>query len=153
MREILSDLVAEEQHLDQFLQGLSDREWKKPTPAAGWTIQDQVSHLAHVEGLAAEVLEQGKKRIVAEDVIDIDEWTAVVTNHTKEHKRYPLSIAMSNDCGVTWGDPWHIETIEYEVSYPSFLVDRSSTIHGVYTYNRRMIKYVSYKTSELLERQ
>ncbi len=77
MREILSDLVAEEQHLDQFLQGLSDREWKKPTPAAGWTIQDQVSHLAHVEGLAAEVLEQGKKRIVAEDVMDIDEWTAI----------------------------------------------------------------------------
>jgi uncharacterized protein (TIGR03084 family) len=77
MREILSDLVAEEQHLDQFLQSLSDREWKKATPAAGWNIQDQVSHLAHVEGLAAEVLEQGKKRIDAENVIDIDEWTAV----------------------------------------------------------------------------
>jgi len=77
MREILSDLVAEEQHLDQFLQGLNDREWKRATPAAGWTIQDQVSHLAHVESLAAEVLEQGKKRIVAEKVTDIDEWTAV----------------------------------------------------------------------------
>ena len=53
MREILSDLVAEEQHLDQFLQGLADREWKKKTPAEGWTIKDQVSHLAHVEGLVA----------------------------------------------------------------------------------------------------
>ena len=77
MREILSDLVAEEQHLDQFLQSLADREWKKKTPAEGWTIKDQVSHLAHVEGLAAEVLEQGKKRIDAENVTDIDEWTAV----------------------------------------------------------------------------
>ncbi|MFB3050161.1 MAG: DinB family protein, partial [Acidimicrobiia bacterium] len=77
MREILSDLVAEEQHLDQFLQSLADREWKKKTPAQGWTIKDQVSHLAHVEGLAAEVLEQGKKRIDAENVTDIDEWTAV----------------------------------------------------------------------------
>ena len=57
MREILSDLVAEEQHLDQFLQGLSTREWKKKTPAPGWTIQDQVSHLAHLEGFAAEVIE------------------------------------------------------------------------------------------------
>ncbi len=77
MREILSDLVAEEQHLDQFLQGIADREWKKKTPAEGWTIKDQVSHLAHVEGLAAEVLEQGKERIDAENVTDIDEWTAV----------------------------------------------------------------------------
>ena len=77
MREILSDLVAEEQHLDQFLQGLTDREWKKNTPAVGWTIQDQVSHLAYVEGVAAEVLDQGKTRIDAENVRDIDEWTAI----------------------------------------------------------------------------
>ncbi len=77
MREILSDLVAEEQHLDQFLQSLSDRQWKKNTPAIGWTIQDQVSHLAYVEGVAAEVLEQGKKRIDAEDIEDIDEWTSI----------------------------------------------------------------------------
>jgi uncharacterized protein (TIGR03084 family) len=77
MREILSDLVAEEQHLDQFLQSLSDREWKTNTSAVPWTIQDQVSHLAHVEGVAAEVLDQGKKRIDAESVDDIDEWTAI----------------------------------------------------------------------------
>jgi uncharacterized protein (TIGR03084 family) len=77
MREILSDLVAEEQHLDQFLQSLSDREWKKATPAAGWTIQDQVSHLAYVEGVAAEVIAQGQSRLDAEDVTDIDDWTAI----------------------------------------------------------------------------
>ena len=76
MREILSDLVAEEQHLDQFLQGLSTRDWKKKTPAEGWTIQDQVSHLAHVEGFAAEVIEQGQARITAENITDFDAWTA-----------------------------------------------------------------------------
>ena len=76
MREILSDLVAEEQHLDQFLQGLSTRDWKKKTPAPGWTIQDQVSHLAHVEGFAAEVIEQGQSRIDEENITDFDAWTA-----------------------------------------------------------------------------
>ncbi len=76
MREILSDLVAEEQHLDQFLQGLSTREWKWPTPAPGWTIQDQVSHLAYVENFAAEVIAEGKSRIKAEKITDLDEWTA-----------------------------------------------------------------------------
>ena len=76
MREILSDLVAEEQHLDQFLQSISTRDWKKKTPAPGWTIQDQVSHLAHVEGFAAEVIEQGQSRIDEENITDFDAWTA-----------------------------------------------------------------------------
>jgi uncharacterized protein (TIGR03083 family) len=77
MREILSDLVAEQQHLDQFLQTLATRQWTTMTPAAGWTIQDTVSHLAYVEGFAAEVLEEGKKRIERENVEDIDEWTQI----------------------------------------------------------------------------
>jgi len=76
MREILSDLVAEEQHLDQFLQGVPERAWRKPTPAPGWTILDQVSHLAHVESVAAEVLEQGADRLTREEIGDIDDWTA-----------------------------------------------------------------------------
>lgn len=78
MREILSDLVAEQQQLDQFLQTLRDRQWPTPTPAKGWTIQDTVSHLAHVESFAAEVLEQGADRVAREDVdvANLDEWTA-----------------------------------------------------------------------------
>ncbi len=74
MREILSDLVAEEQQLDQFLQSLSTREWKWETPGIGWTIQDQVSYLAYVENFAAEVIAEGESRIKAEKIKDIDEW-------------------------------------------------------------------------------
>lgn len=77
MREILSDLVAEQQHLDQFLQTLRDRQWATKTPAEGWTIQDTVSHLAYTESFAAEVLAEGKERLDAESVGDIDEWTAI----------------------------------------------------------------------------
>jgi len=76
MREILSDLVAEEQQLDQFLQSLSTREWKWKTPGVGWTIQDQVSYLAYVENFAAEVIAEGEPRIEAEKIKDIDEWLA-----------------------------------------------------------------------------
>lgn len=75
MREILSDLVAEEQQLDQFLQAMSDRDWKRKSAAPGWTIQDQVGHLAHTERFAAEVLDEGKARIEREDLSDIDAWT------------------------------------------------------------------------------
>ena len=77
MREILSDLVAEQQQLDQFLQTLRDRQWATPTPAHGWTIQDTVSHLAFTEAFAAEVLAEGEARMKAENVTDLDEWTSV----------------------------------------------------------------------------
>ncbi|MEN8234633.1 MAG: maleylpyruvate isomerase family mycothiol-dependent enzyme [Actinomycetota bacterium] len=76
MREILSDLVAEEQQLDQFLQGLSTREWKRKTALNNWTIQDQVSFLAHQEAFAAGVIADGRKRINAEDLSDLDAWRA-----------------------------------------------------------------------------
>jgi uncharacterized protein (TIGR03084 family) len=76
MREILSDLVAEEQHLDQFLQGISDRDWKKKTPAPGWTIQDQVGHLAHLERFAADILEKGQTVVdeARDELADFDAW-------------------------------------------------------------------------------
>ncbi len=69
---------------------------------------------------------------------------AVVYNHTEELQRHPLSIALSADSGITWSEPRHLETIRYEVCYPSFISDCTDRIHGVYTYNRRMIKYVSF---------
>lgn len=58
MREILSDLVAEQQFLDQFLQRelKSIRDWDRPTPAKGWTIRDTISHLADYEEMAASVI-------------------------------------------------------------------------------------------------
>ena len=49
MREILADLVAEQQALDQLLQRAPDRDWKTKTPAAGWTVHDTISHLAWTE--------------------------------------------------------------------------------------------------------
>ena len=57
MQEILSDLVAEEQALDQFLQRVPIREWKSAIPGQSWTIQDTVSYLALGEELAHAALE------------------------------------------------------------------------------------------------
>jgi uncharacterized protein (TIGR03083 family) len=88
MREILSDLVAEQQHLDQFLQTLRDRQWSVQTAAEGWTIQDTVSHLAHLESFAAEVLAEGRTRVEAEDIGDLDTWTekGVIQGRGRRHQ-------------------------------------------------------------------
>ena len=76
----------------------------------------------------------------------VEDSIALVYNHTENHQRFPLSISITHDGGTTWEDPWHFETVENEVSYPSFIKGRDGIIHGVYTYNRRMIKYVSMKS-------
>jgi len=75
MREILSDLVAEQQSLDQFLQRIHERDWKLPTPAKGWSIHDTVSHLAFTETFAAGAIAGGKAFVDAAGIIDVDEWT------------------------------------------------------------------------------
>lgn len=65
MREILADLVAEQQGLDQFLQSIDYRKWPTATPAAGWTIHDQVSHLASTEELAFQAIDEGASAVAA----------------------------------------------------------------------------------------
>jgi uncharacterized protein (TIGR03084 family) len=59
VREILSDLVAEEQSLDQLLQKIAIRDWTRHTTSRGWTIQDIVAFLASSEEFALRVIEEG----------------------------------------------------------------------------------------------
>lgn len=78
MREILADLVAEQQGLDQFLQSIDYRRWSSPTPAAGWDVHDQVSHLAATEELAFRAIDEGKPAVKAamSEHLSIDSFTA-----------------------------------------------------------------------------
>lgn len=46
MRPICDDLRAETDDLLGILRGLSASDWDRPTPAQGWAVRDQVSHLA-----------------------------------------------------------------------------------------------------------
>ncbi len=59
MRAILTDLVAEQQSFDQYLQKIPPRDWKKPTAAKGWSIQNLVAHLAHLEDIATSAVDEG----------------------------------------------------------------------------------------------
>jgi uncharacterized protein (TIGR03084 family) len=84
MREILSDLVAEQQALDQFLQRINERQWTLPTSAPGWSIKDTVSHLAYSERFAAQVLTEGAAIVEAVDANKIDAWTALGVKEGRE---------------------------------------------------------------------
>ena len=52
--EICRDLTAEQQALDDIVAPLPDDAWDRPTPAPGWTIRDQISHLAFFDEVGAQ---------------------------------------------------------------------------------------------------
>jgi uncharacterized protein (TIGR03084 family) len=49
---LIQDLAAETAALQQIIDALSDADWRLCTPAEGWTIADQVSHLAFFDEMA-----------------------------------------------------------------------------------------------------
>jgi len=53
---IVADLADEIADLRALLDDLSSDDWSRPTPAEGWTIRDQVSHLAYFNDRAVDAL-------------------------------------------------------------------------------------------------
>jgi uncharacterized protein (TIGR03084 family) len=49
---LIEDLAAETAALREILDPLADADWELPTPAPGWTVADQVSHLAYFDEVA-----------------------------------------------------------------------------------------------------
>jgi uncharacterized protein (TIGR03084 family) len=52
MDDLARDLEAETSVLERILDGLTDEQWTWLTPAPGWSVTDQVSHLAHSDEVA-----------------------------------------------------------------------------------------------------
>ncbi len=52
MKEICRDLKGEHAALDVIVADLDEATWNKPTPAEGWTIRDEISHLAYFDDRA-----------------------------------------------------------------------------------------------------
>jgi uncharacterized protein (TIGR03084 family) len=61
VRDILSDLVAEQQFLDQSLQRIPIKVWDLPTPNKPWTVRDTIAHLADFEELGANAINGGER--------------------------------------------------------------------------------------------
>jgi uncharacterized protein (TIGR03084 family) len=61
VREELADLAAEQQAFADLLREIGDDDWVRPSAAGGWTIRDQVAHLADTEEVAADTLTEGPR--------------------------------------------------------------------------------------------
>ena len=53
VRDVASDLLAEQDALDAVVAPLPDEAWAMPTPSPGWTVADQIGHLTYFDGTAA----------------------------------------------------------------------------------------------------
>ena len=52
VRETTLDLLAEHDALDQLVAPLAAAQWKLATPSPGWTVADQIGHLAYFDTAA-----------------------------------------------------------------------------------------------------
>lgn len=52
LETVLGDLAADGDQLDRLVAGLDAEQWRRPTPASGWTVADQIAHLTFVFRLA-----------------------------------------------------------------------------------------------------
>jgi uncharacterized protein (TIGR03084 family) len=50
--EVVADLRAEHDVLDALVAGVDEGQWDLPSPAAGWAVRDQISHLAFFDDAA-----------------------------------------------------------------------------------------------------
>lgn len=65
LTEVIDDLEAEQAALAKVLEGLSDADWDTQTPAEGWSVRDQVSHLAYFDEAATRAM-QDREAFAAE---------------------------------------------------------------------------------------
>lgn len=52
MASICTDLEAEHEALDVLLRSLTEADWDRPTPAEGWMVRDQISHIGSTDRVA-----------------------------------------------------------------------------------------------------
>jgi uncharacterized protein (TIGR03084 family) len=56
MRELIADLVAEQEAVDRAVANLSADRWETPSPADGWLLRDCIAHLAEFDDAAAAIV-------------------------------------------------------------------------------------------------
>jgi uncharacterized protein (TIGR03084 family) len=80
------DALAEHDDLRAILTGIPEQDWERPTPAAGWTVRDQLSHLAYFDGAARLSMADPDafRALRAEAVADIEKFVAATLDYGRD---------------------------------------------------------------------
>jgi uncharacterized protein (TIGR03084 family) len=83
LTQVLADLEAEGNRLEQLVAGLDHDGWRIPTPAPGWDVATQVAHLAWTDEVAVKA------------ATDKEAWDAVVLEAIADPEGYVDAQAMA----------------------------------------------------------
>src|SRR5256714_12297496 len=88
MTALVGALAAETGDLDALLAPLAGPDWDLPTPAEGWAIRDQISHLAYFDEAATlAATDPGRFRREAEQAITVGaDFTEIIA---RDHRHLP----------------------------------------------------------------
>jgi uncharacterized protein (TIGR03084 family) len=77
------DALAEHDALAAIVSGLPEKDWDRPTPAAGWTVRDQISHLAYFDSVTrlSMVDPDAFRAARAEAMADIEKFVAATLSY------------------------------------------------------------------------
>ena len=94
LTQVLTDLAAEGDRLEQLVAGLDDDGWRTPTPAPGWDVATQVAHLAWTDVVALKA------------ATDKEAWDAVVLDAIADPAGFvdaqALALAHEPDLLARW---------------------------------------------------
>jgi uncharacterized protein (TIGR03084 family) len=94
LSQVLADLEAEGDRLEQLVADLDDDGWRTPTPAAGWDVATQVAHLAWTDEVARKA------------ATDKEAWDAVVIDAIADPEGFvdaqALALAREPDLLQRW---------------------------------------------------
>ncbi|MBD3944920.1 TIGR03084 family metal-binding protein [Nocardioides ganghwensis] len=94
LTQVLVDLEAEGDRLEQLVAGLDDDGWRTPTPAPGWDVATQVAHLAWTDVVALKA------------ATDKEAWDAVVLDAIADPAGFvdaqALALAHEPDLLARW---------------------------------------------------
>ncbi len=80
LARLADDLRAETAQLEMLLTPLDAHDWAAPTPAPGWSVHDQMTHLAYFDGATATALLDADRFVAERDEAraDTDDLTAMI---------------------------------------------------------------------------
>ena len=91
---IRADLIAEQESLDELVGDLDEAGWSTPTPAEGWSILDQIAHLAFFDEQARLAVSDPETFSSALQEIAADVGRFMSTSTEKGHDLGPAGVLL-----------------------------------------------------------
>lgn len=89
LTSLIADLCEETADVDRMLGSITEAQWGRPTPAEGWLIRDQISHLAYFDDMTVLAITDPDR--FAEHLRDADNSGADLTDHlAQRHRDLPV---------------------------------------------------------------